>query len=603
MQQPIRDGAYVRTFHLVAPIQPSALKTTSFIQPAPTTLDKLETTGTERPFRTLDHPTTSLLRDECAVGPHNRNLRRPERHIASSRPLLTFARVVGHYALAAIIPALWAFMACLWSESQANHSQHRRQLPHHQLSSHPDHPVAEPLQLSVPPRVSPRAASVIPAVHLYDEPDTGRAEVDDVLADDDLPPKRDAQTAAAELSPEQRLRGGGSDSHGAGARSEELSTSTAHRNLRGPGKGPDHAASGAGSVTRPSPLAQICRLIFTLASGSFAGAAQNVRHWRGPALSPGRGPSVAAATPRLASRPRAAHQPASFTTPPFYRRVLPPGRLDLPVSVLLHPRASARALARASTDLEEAGERSAAKPREHPPGGGREWDGDDLVHERVHDDDGTVTSPVTTWVFEPGMFTPLAKLEGRTRFGIVTDHLGTPAILTTEAGAIAWRAQLDVYGVVREEEGVARDEDRTANPWRFPGQYEDAETGLYYNRFRYYDPELGRYLSEDPIGLRGGVGLFGYVHDPLWWLDVLGLACVKSNRKAGKDAEDFVEDVIGTLFPEFTRLGKQVSVRTTQGRRVVDFVYEGPGKVLYLIEVKSGRAARSTAQKKKQKTP
>ncbi len=303
--------------------------------------------------------------------------------------------------------------------------------------------------------------------------------------------------------------------------------------------------------------------------------------------------------------------------------------------------------------MEEAGERSAAKPREHPPGGGRRqktlsdgatwrytwdgqgrlteverpdkkkvaftydafgrrttktfdgettefvWDGDDLVHERTRHADGTVTSPVTTWVFEPGMFTPLAKLEGRKRFGVVTDHLGTPAILTTEAGAIAWRAQLDVYGVVREEEGVARDEDRTANPWRFPGQYEDAETGLYYNRFRYYDPELGRYLSEDPIGLLGGVGLFGYVHDPLWWLDVLGLACIKSNRKAGKAAEDFVEDVIDTIVPGLKKVGKQVSVNTAAGRRVIDLVYEGPGKVLYLIEVKAGGATRSAAQKTK----
>ncbi len=104
-------------------------------------------------------------------------------------------------------------------------------------------------------------------------------------------------------------------------------------------------------------------------------------------------------------------------------------------------------------------------------------------------------------------------------------------MLATEAGRIAWRAQLDVYGVPREEQGVAAAEERTANPWRFPGQYEDAETGLYYNRFRYYDPELGRYLSEDPIGLSGGVALFGYVYDPLVWLDVLGLSGCKARAK------------------------------------------------------------------------
>jgi len=104
-------------------------------------------------------------------------------------------------------------------------------------------------------------------------------------------------------------------------------------------------------------------------------------------------------------------------------------------------------------------------------------------------------------------------------------------MLTTEAGKIAWQAQLDVYGVVREEPltagglgaDAAPEAERTSNPWRYPGQYEDAETGLYYHRVRYYDPETGRYLSEDPIGLAGGAQLFGYVSDPLFALDPWGL--------------------------------------------------------------------------------
>ena len=57
-------------------------------------------------------------------------------------------------------------------------------------------------------------------------------------------------------------------------------------------------------------------------------------------------------------------------------------------------------------------------------------------------------------------------------------------------------------------------------PFRFPGQYEDEETGLYYNRFRYYDPEAGQYTSRDPIGLRGGLRLHAYVPDPLRHVDV-----------------------------------------------------------------------------------
>ena len=67
-------------------------------------------------------------------------------------------------------------------------------------------------------------------------------------------------------------------------------------------------------------------------------------------------------------------------------------------------------------------------------------------------------------------------------------------------------------------------------PFRYQGQYEDAETGLYYNRFRYYDPEMGNYLSQDPIGLAGGnPTLYGYVEDPNTWIDVFGLEC--KNKK------------------------------------------------------------------------
>jgi len=154
------------------------------------------------------------------------------------------------------------------------------------------------------------------------------------------------------------------------------------------------------------------------------------------------------------------------------------------------------------------------------------WDGNDLVHERTRDAGGAV-GPLTSWVFEAGTFAPLAKIEGRKRFGVVSDHLGTPNVLTTEAGALAWKAQLDIYGVPREEAAGVAEADRTVNPWRFPGQYEDAETGLYYNRFRYYDPVLGRYISEDPIGLAGGVGLLAYVANPRRTVDVLGLSCGK----------------------------------------------------------------------------
>jgi RHS repeat-associated protein len=138
------------------------------------------------------------------------------------------------------------------------------------------------------------------------------------------------------------------------------------------------------------------------------------------------------------------------------------------------------------------------------------WDGDALVHE-------VSGGAVTSWVFDPEEGVPLAKVTGAKRYGVFVDHLGTPAALVDEVGALAWSAQLDIYGVARAD--VAR----TGCPWRWPGQFEDEETGLYYNRFRYYDPEAGGYISPDPIGLRGGANLHAYPHDPLTRADPLGL--------------------------------------------------------------------------------
>ncbi len=149
------------------------------------------------------------------------------------------------------------------------------------------------------------------------------------------------------------------------------------------------------------------------------------------------------------------------------------------------------------------------------------WDALVPIHEWTTDDSQD-TEAVTTWLFEPETHIPLAKLtaDGR-RISIVTDHLGTPREMFDEAGRLVWKAQLDIYGVSAVEAGVASD-----CPWRWPGQYEDPETGLFYNFFRYYDPERGNYVSQDPIDLHGcdpGGTLYSYTADPLALVDPLGL--------------------------------------------------------------------------------
>jgi RHS repeat-associated protein len=90
--------------------------------------------------------------------------------------------------------------------------------------------------------------------------------------------------------------------------------------------------------------------------------------------------------------------------------------------------------------------------------------------------------------------------------------------MTDTLDNVVWTARLDAYGKVTNETGTV------VNNLRFPGQYHDRETGLYQNWHRYYSPELGRYITSDPIGLEGGLNTYAYVGgDPVNAVDPEGL--------------------------------------------------------------------------------
>ncbi|MDY5938610.1 MAG: RHS repeat-associated core domain-containing protein [Phocaeicola sp.] len=163
------------------------------------------------------------------------------------------------------------------------------------------------------------------------------------------------------------------------------------------------------------------------------------------------------------------------------------------------------------------------------------WDGNVLLHEwdyspdekpQVLTDDLGRTSydrkepykNLVTWVYDGNSYTPVAKLTEEDSYTIVQDYMGTPIQALDSKGEVVWDCILDIYGDVLELRGK-----RDFIPFRFQGQYEDGETGLYYNRFRYYDPNTGTYISQDPIGLQGGMQLYAYVHDSNSWIDPLGL--------------------------------------------------------------------------------
>jgi RHS repeat-associated protein len=109
-------------------------------------------------------------------------------------------------------------------------------------------------------------------------------------------------------------------------------------------------------------------------------------------------------------------------------------------------------------------------------------------------------------------------------YQVHSDHLDTPGYLTDPTGTVVWKADYAPYGKAEINEDPDGDGTAVTFNIRFPGQYEDAESGHYYNYLRDYDPSTGRYIESDPIGLAGGLNTYAYVGGtPLFYIDPKGL--------------------------------------------------------------------------------
>nr|WP_315403945.1 RHS repeat-associated core domain-containing protein [uncultured Pseudomonas sp.] len=242
------------------------------------------------------------------------------------------------------------------------------------------------------------------------------------------------------------------------------------------------------------------------------------------------------------------------------------------------------------------------------------WDGDTLAWESSPAQDEGDTGRTVHYLYEPGSFVPVAQALRKAPIRLYKepdwsnrpydidqdplwqqaaspqpfdaiawyqcDHLGTPMELTDHNGDVAWSAQYKAWGEAKQERSAWAKQVGLNNPIRFQGQYHDHETGLHYNRYRYYDPAVGRFVGQDPIKYLGGANLFAYAPNPIFWIDPLGLAkkqpvrmvngcpIIGTGQKTGGDghaqmSEDIAEQM--AMSGDYERVGVNVAVKTVTG--------------------------------------
>ena len=126
------------------------------------------------------------------------------------------------------------------------------------------------------------------------------------------------------------------------------------------------------------------------------------------------------------------------------------------------------------------------------------------------------------------------------------NHLGTPQELTNQDGDVIWlsydRAWGGSFDTIYKQQFIDNYavKENELQPIKFQGQSLDTETGLHYNRFRYYDSDVGMFISRDPIGLLGGNNVFQYAPNPIGWIDPWGLKARDCSNTTRAEREEWV---------------------------------------------------------------
>ncbi|MCG7259627.1 RHS repeat-associated core domain-containing protein, partial [Corynebacterium sp. ACRQK] len=183
-----------------------------------------------------------------------------------------------------------------------------------------------------------------------------------------------------------------------------------------------------------------------------------------------------------------------------------------------------------------------------------------------------------------------------TFYALVCDLAGAPQeLINTTTGVVEGHTTQTLHGK-RTWTG------RCTSPLLFAGQYEDVESGWAYNRFRYYNPTLGAYNAQDPLGLAPRLASAqGYVDHAAFWVDIFGLMShISANKAAGEKFEANAESIIREkMGPD--NWAKQVTTRVNLGEGAwknsrADFIIKGNDEQFHFVEIKSGNAKLTEGQ-------